>query len=881
MALAPGTRIGVFEVTGALGAGGMGEVYRARDTRLDREVAIKVLPASFASDPDRLMRFEREAKTLATLNHPHIAQIYGLEQSGDTSALVMELVAGEDLTARIARGPIQLDEALPIARQIADALEAAHEAGIIHRDLKPANIKLRADGTVKVLDFGLAKALDARAIGAAGAAGDGVTGVLANSPTITSPAVTAHGSILGTAAYMSPEQAKGRPVDRRADIWAFGCVLFEMLTGRTLFAAETVTETLARVIEREPDLSALPAATPPAVRTLLARCLERDTRQRLRDIGEARVALQRPLTAVSPPETGASGPRYRTVAVLILASAVVAAAAAAWVIGATASAPEPAERRFTIESPGRAPAVAASISPDGGAVLVIAAGKLWLQRLDRFVAIEVPGSEDARAPFWAPDSAAFGFEARGQLWRVSRDGGAPVRIGAVPEFGFSSSVAWLRDGRLVFTTGGSTLLQMPVTGGEATPLFSLDTTKELDIHDVSATPDGQSVLYVVHSVGGPWTIEWFSIADASRRTLDIAPGSSFLSTPVYSSTGHLLFERQAGIWAVPLSRRDRQPAGEPFIVAADARLPSLAADGTMVMLPGATEPDAGLGWIDRTGRVVRMISEPRGTLVDPRLSPDGRLAIATRDALNDSDLWIYDLERGSERRLTFETGPDSSPTWSPDGQYIVYRCSGTICARRADGSGPRVELLDGPASSPSLSPDGQRLAFVREVRPGDSDILVVELSPGGLGQRVAAQPRVLISAPRFQMAPQVSPDGRFIAYSSMEDGRLSTYVAPFPSGDGKWELPFSGANMNPRWGGKSDRISVMDERARIVEFPVDRTHGLEIAAALTPIPSRSAYGAGYDRSADGAQFLVPVVSTATSDAGRLLVVQNWRPPAPE
>jgi Tol biopolymer transport system component len=854
LALLAGSRIGVYEVVAPIGEGGMGQVYRARDTKLDRDVALKILPESFASDPDRLMRFEREAKTLASLNHPHIAQIYGVE----ASALVMELVEGEDLAARLARGPIPLDEALPIATQVAEAIEAAHDAGIIHRDLKPANIKLRPDGTVKVLDFGLAK---------------GIAPTEASSPaTITSPAMTAAGIILGTASYMSPEQAKGKAVDRRADIWAFGCLLFEMLTGRALFAADSVTETLARVIEREPDLSALPAATPPAVRTLLERCLERDPRQRLRDIGEARIALERPRAAAAATATRGSPTRRGAIAVLVLGAAALAAAITAWVMRVTATTPVPAERRFTLAAPSDTAPAAASISPDGGAILLIAGSKLWLQRLDSLAAVEVPGSEDARAPFWSPDSSAFGFEARGQLWRVSRDGGAPVRIGAVPEFGFSASVAWLRDGRLVFTTGGSGLLQMPVTGGEPTPMFPLDTTKEFDVHDVSALPDGQTVLYVVHTVTGPWTIESFSVSDSSRRVLHTATAVGY---PVYSSTGHMLFERQAGVWAVPLSR-DRRPRGEPFLVLSDARHPTIAADGTLVMLSGGLEGEAGLAWIDRAGKVIRTIGEPRGALVDPRLSPDGRLAIATRGSLTESDLWIYDLDRGSERRLTFENGPDSAPSWSPDGQYIVYRCDRTVCARRADGAGPRIELLDGPAAGPSLSSDGRLLAFVREVRPGDLELFVVELSPCGLGEKITAQPRLLISAPRQQMAPQISPDGQYVAYTSMESGRMSTYVAQFPSGNGKWELPFGGANLNPRWSRKGDRISMMDDRSRIIEFPVDRTRGFAIAAPLTPISSRSVYGAGYDRSPDGAQFLVPL----TTEAGRLLVLQNWRPAGP-
>jgi eukaryotic-like serine/threonine-protein kinase len=868
-----GQILGPYQVLSKLGEGGMGEVYRARDTRLNREVALKILPASFASGVDRVTRFTREAQTLAALNHPHIAQIYGVEESDDRRAIVMELVEGDTLAERLARGALPLDEALPIARQIADALEVAHEAGIIHRDLKPANIKQRPDGTVKVLDFGLAKAIEPAAESARDAA--------SHSPTFTSPAATQAGIILGTASYMSPEQAKGKPVDRRADVWAFGCVLFEMLTGRTLFAAETVTETLARVIEREPDLSALPATTPPAVRTLLARCLVRDPRQRLRDIGEARVLLENPIGAVSPDvrRPGATG--RGTLAVFVVAAATIAAATTAWLMRTTDSAPGRNERRFALATPGEAPPVGASISPDGGAILMIADGKLWLQRLDSFAAIEVPGSDDARAPFWSPDGATFGFEARGQLWRVSRDGGAPVRIGGVPEFGFSSSVAWLHDGRLAFTTGGSGLLQIPVTGGEPRPMFSLDPTKELDVHDVSVLPDGRSLLYVVHTINGPWTIELFNPADSSRRTLHTATASTPFSHPVYSSTGHVVFEQLAAVWAVPLSIAGQQPNGEPFLVLPDARLPTVAADGTLVTLAGGLGADAGLGWIDRAGKVVRTIAEPRGTLVYPRLSPDGRLAIAVRGSRSDADLWIYDLERGSERRLTFEGGADTVPTWSPDGQYIVYQCDRAICARRADGTGPRVELLDGTPSITSVSPDGKLLAFVREVQPGDTEIFVVELGPGGLRQKITAPPRLLVSAPRLQAAPEISPDGRYIAYTSMESGRMSTYVSQFPSGDGKWEVPFTarGTNVHARWSRTGDRLSVMDEIGGIVEFPIDRSRGFDIGPSLTRIPSQAPYGGGYDRSADGERFLVPVVSTGTAGAGRLLVVQNWRPQA--
>jgi eukaryotic-like serine/threonine-protein kinase len=865
--LSPSARVGPYEIVSSLGAGGMGEVYRARDRRLNRDVAVKILPDAFAADGDRVARFTREAQTLAALNHPHIAQIYGIEESDGGQALVMELVEGETLADRLARGAVPVDEAIPIARQVAEALEAAHDAGIVHRDLKPANIRLRPDGSVKVLDFGLAKAIEPAATPERATA--------LNSPTFTSPAMTQAGIILGTASYMSPEQAKGKAVDRRADIWAFGCVLFEMLTGRTLYAADTVGETLARVIERAPDLSALPATTPPAVRALIARTLERDPKQRLRDIGEARITLADPFDAVAPTADSTPGKRRSTIVLLMLAAAALAATATAWILRASDTTTPPAERRLALTTPNGLPPLAASISPDGSTILTVAGNKLWVQKLDSFDAAEVPGSEGARGPFWSADGTSFGFQARGQLWRIPRDGGAAVSIGRVPDSSSSGGVAWLRDGRLIYTSGGTGLLQIPARGGDATPLFTLDPAKELDVHSLTVLPDGQTLLYVLHPVSGHWTIETFNLADASRRTVYTPSEDPVVNQPVYSRTGHVLFEQRTGIWALPFSLRDRQPAGAPFLTVANARQPSIAADGTLVMTSGAVlGVEAGLAWMDRSSRVVRTVVQPRGELTNPRLSPDGRLAVATRGARNAADLWIVDLERGSERRLTFEAGPDTNGTWSPDGQFIVYECGRAICSRRADGVGTRVELLDAPAAAPALSRDGRLLAFTRQVSPGDTDIFVVSI--GGLSAKVAAAPRVLISAPRLQGMPEISPDGAYIAYASSENGMHTVFVAQFPDGQGKWQVPVAGITAFPRWSAKGDRLYVRDEMEDILELPVDRTRLFEIGAATARVSGSAAGMNGYDRSADGTQFLVPIAPDG-GPAGKLLVVQNWRP----
>jgi hypothetical protein len=871
MAMPIGTKIGAYDVIAKLGEGGMGEVYRARDPRLHRDVAIKILPAAFVSDADRAARFTREAQTLAALNHPHIAQIYGVEEGASHRALIMELVEGETLADRLARGPLPIDEALPVARQIAEAVEAAHEAGIIHRDLKPANIKLRADGSVKVLDFGLAKALHATETAPASDASQ------LNSPTFTSPAMTQAGIILGTACYMAPEQAKGKAVDRRADIWAFGCVLFEMLTARTLFAGDTVAETLARVIEREPDLSTLPAATPSAIRTLLTRCLQRDPRTRLRDIGEARITLEDPTVASPPaPAQGRAASRV-PVALLLVATAAAAAGIAIWLTGNRATT-TPAERRFALATPNDARVHDVSFAPDGTALLMVADDKLWLESIDSFAATAVPGSDGARAPFWSHDSTSFGFQSRDQLWRVTRSGGPPVSIGRVPDFSLSGGAAWLPDGDVVYTTGGTGLWRLPAAGGEATPLFALDPEKDFDIHDLSSLPDGRGLLYILHPNNGNFSIELFDLTSSSRHTLYTPSEAPGASSPVYASTGHVLFEQPSGVWALPTSLNDRQATGAPVLVAPNARGPSVSADGTVVMIPGGgVVGEAGLAWIDRAGKTVRTIAEPRGSLFGPRLSPNGRLAVAARGTPADSDLWIYDLASGAERRLTFEAGLDGFATWSPDGQHVVYRCGLTICARRADGAGSRVELLDPPALFPAVSPDGKWLAFVRQGAGEDWDIFVVPFDDSGLSAKITAAPRVLVGGPRVQSAPEISPDGRYIAYASAENGAMSAYVSQFPSGEGKWQLPIAGVATQPRWSASGDRLYISDELDRIVEFPVDRTRLFEIGAPLARIPANVLTLSGYDRSLDGSQFLVPVPPPGAVAAARLLVIQHWRP----
>ncbi|HXW07922.1 MAG TPA: protein kinase [Vicinamibacterales bacterium] len=879
MTLATGARLGAYEILGPLGAGGMGEVYRARDTKLDRDVALKSLPALFAVDPDRLMRFEREAKTLAALNHPNVAQIHGIEDAGSVRALVMELVEGEDLARLIARGPMPPEHAIGIARQIAAALEAAHEAGIIHRDLKPANVKVREDGTVKVLDFGLAKALDP------GSSRDGLchtNGVAegispAQSPTFTSPALTQMGVILGTAAYMAPEQARGKSVDKRADIWAFGCVLYEMLTGRAVFAGETLTDTLAAIMTRDADLQALPATTPAAVRRLLARCLERDPKQRLRDIGEARIALEAPALPGDAGPVAASSRLGTPVWIAVLVVVAAAAAFAGWRLNAPS---EPPVRRHTIPTPRDAPPFTAAVSPVGNAIAFVAAERVWLQWLNAFAPVEVPGSDGAHAVFWSPDGTQVGFEARGQLWRASVAGGAPLAIGHVPQaFTAAGGAAWLEDGRIVFTTGGSGLLVIPATGGEPAPLLEIAPNADADFHNASGLPGGRGVLFVRHPAveTEPLSLELYVPAERRRQVLHVPRNS--LSRPVYAASGHILFEQDGGVWMLPFSIERLEATAPPSLVVADAREPSIARDGTLVMLPGdQSGVDARLTWIDRYGSTSSVLGQAGSSMRHPRISPDGRFVAATAGTSGDTDVWVIDAARGTDRRLSFDSGPDVLPSWTPDSRHVVYHCGTGICAQRADGSGGRVELIGStiPVSPPVISPDGKWLVFVRETQPSDGDLWMVELGPDGPVAPVTATPRPLMRSARLQRHPDISPDGRFIAYVSAESGTFSAYVSRFPDGDGKWQVSGSFGAW-PRWSPKRNRLYFHDEFRRIAEMEVDLTTTFQPGPILARVPALGFGQGGFDVDAGGERFLIPRSPGGELRSASLLVVQNWRP----
>jgi serine/threonine-protein kinase len=878
----------------------MGEVYRARDTKLNRDVALKILPDAFASDPDRLARFTREAQTLAALNHPNIAHIHGLEESSGVRALVMELVEGEDLSEIIAHhgrqapaaagpsesapaagvgvGPhanqemtrggsrapraISIEDALPIARQIADALEAAHEQGIVHRDLKPANIKVRADGTVKVLDFGLAKAIAAEGASAATDA--------ANSPTLTARA-TQLGMIIGTAAYMSPEQARGKTVDRRADIWAFGAVLYEMLTGRRAFDGDDVSITLASVLKEDVKWDALPPDTPASLRRLLERCLERDPRKRLSWIGEARFAMDEPRVVGAPQVDAPARPGQRRPLAWLAATVAIAAVTGAIVWKVREPLPR-VEERLAILSPTASPPQAVSISPDATTVAIIADDKVWLRKLNEFSAAEVTGSEGARTVFWSPDSASVGFQARGQLWHVGVRGGAPIAIGPVPtDFTPAGGAAWSPAGKILFATGTSTMMEIPVDGGTARAMFELDPQKEVDVHEPSLLPDRRSLVFVVHpTAGNPYGIQVY--ADGQRRMIVPVQGNARAAFPVYSPTGHLLFELNGSVWAAPFSLSSKSTTADPVLVAESARRPSVADDGTIVMLSGTASTSVMLTVVDENGKAGAVMSKRRA--ISPRISPDGRLVAAMVGFGVDADIWVFDLARNTEQRLTFEPSADTLPTWSTDGKYLVYQCGTSLCARTADGGGSRVELI-GRAAGGMVPPDGRHLVF-RRPDGQDAGIYQVELGAAGFGAPIAAAP-TLVAAPRALSSFDVSPDGRFIAYSSRENGADAVFVTKFPVAEGKWEIPVRLA-VEPRWSANGDRLFVYDELARLVEVPVDVKGTFQAGNPQIRIQALGMQrGNGFDRMKDGKSFLVPLPASATDSQARILVIRNWSP----
>ncbi len=820
LALTSGARLGPYEILSSLGAGGMGEVYRARDTKLNRDVAIKVLPDLFVSDAERVARFSREAQTLASLNHPNIATIHGLEQTGDVHALVMELVPGEDLSQRIARGAIPVDETLPIAKQIADALEAAHEPGIIHRDLKPANIKVRPDGTVKVLDFGLAKAMDPA----------GSAPAMSQSPTITTPAMTQAGIILGTAAYMSPEQARGKPVDKRTDIWAFGCILYEMLTGVRAFAGDQVSDTLAFVITKEPAWSALPESTPATIRRLLRRCLTKDRRQRLSDFADARLEIAEvgaeqgaeisSMAATSPTITPKpfSWPSIALALAGVLALAV-SIAISPWPPWRPLPTPmSPHRFNVALGIDGVISSGGLALSPDGSVLAFLGerdgSRQLYVQRLAQLQAVALPGTVGASMPFFSPDGQSIGFFAEGKLRKVTVTGGAAVPICDAPD---PRGGAWGEDGSIVFSSASSvssprnSLLRVSQDGGTPQPATTLS-DDEVTHRWPQVLPGARAILYTAHNRAND-----YADANIVVQTLPKGPrkilqrGGSFGR---YLPSGHLVYVHDGTLFAAPFDHAALEVtgSGKPVIEnIANTRSTgfaqfAFASDGKAVYLSGQTSStNLPIEWLTRDGKTTPLRAT-RANWSHPQFSPDG-LRLAMDIDSGQTDIVVYDLAREKMTPLTFDAAPDQTPSWTPNGQRIAFVSGRDADGRRnlywvrADGGGESQRLTDNASLSTlatgSWHPSGRVLAF-QEGSPNIADLMLLPIEGDEVSGWKPGKPYVFLKTPAAEAAPYFSPDGRWLAYQSNESSRFEVYVRPFPVGEGKW-LVSSGGGQAPTW----------------------------------------------------------------------------------
>jgi len=891
MAIPVGTRLGPYEVLAQIGAGGMGEVYQAHDTKLGRDVAIKVLPPDFLNDPQRLARFQREARMLAALNHPNIATIYGLEQSGGATCLVMELVPGETLASRVKSGPLPVEEALQLAVQVAEALEAAHEKNIIHRDLKPTNVKVTPEGKVKVLDFGLAKAF----------AGDAENDDPSNSPTLSATA-TMQGVILGTAAYMSPEQARGKMCDKRADIWAFGCLLYELLTGEHMFRGETVTEILAAVLKEEPDWRALPASTPSKIRDLLRRCLQKDLRRRLHDAADARIEIEEALAAPADEEPAAAAKglrvRWREILVWGVASLLLAGfiSMAVWKLKpSSTSPPQPVTRTVINLAPGQqlagldsGPSVA--LSPDGTHLAYVAsqggAQQLYLRVMDTLDAKPIPGTEGAINPFFSPDGQLVGFFGDGKLKKVSISGGAALTLGdATRPYGAN----WGSRGMIAFVpSNGSGLQQVSDEGGMPQPLTHLE-KGELNHLWPEFLPGGKAVLFAAGSTSFNFTnarVAVQSVGTGERRNL-VQVGTN----PRYAPTGHLVYAQGGSLMAVQFDPQRLAITGTAVPVVegvlqspvSGAAQYSFSATGSLVYVPGGVQSNQSkLVWVSRNG-AEQPLAAPARAYRGPRLSPDGhQVAVAIQE--QESQVWLYDLSRETLTRLTFGGTVNNNPSWTPDGKRIAFESNKegplNIFWQLADGTGglERLTTSEYVQVPHSWAPDGQLLAYAEATSTTGYDIWMLRMgeSSTGSGQVRKAQPFLRT---RFDEAvPRFSPDGRWLAYVSNESGRNEIYVQPYPGPGGKWQISTE-SGREPVWnrngrevfyrsGDKMMAVEITTQPSFIMGKPRMLFEG-----RYRPTPATSP---NYDVSPDGQRFLMlkPVEQEQAAPT-QINVVLNW------
>ncbi|MGH9811936.1 MAG: protein kinase domain-containing protein [Candidatus Acidiferrales bacterium] len=893
-----GRTLGHYRVTEKLGEGGMGVVYRAEDTKLGREVALKILSERLTHDATRLARFEREARLLASLNHPNIAAIYGFEEANGQRFLVLELVEGEDLAQRLKRGTLPLDDTLDVARQVCDALEAAHERGVIHRDLKPANVKVTPGGKVKVLDFGLAKAI----------AGDSDARDLSQSPTI-SEILSREGVVLGTAAYMSPEQARGKPLDKRTDIWSFGCLLYELLTARGPFGGDTVSDCIGAILHREPDWALLPPETPSRVRQLLRRCLEKDFKRRLRDIGDARLeledALEKPTLEI--PGAGydlAPTPRWRQVLPWALAGLLGVALALALLLPRRAASPAPVTR-FTIQLPenqalGGLGRPAMAFSPDGSRLVYVARqsgiSQLYLRPLDSLEATALPGTEGASGPVISPDGEWVAFLVSRNLKKVSLRDGSVVNVAVVPPI--SCGHAWAPDGAIIYSWGRGMggLRRMPAAGGDSKVLTTPDAGRgEIGHCWPEVLPGGKAVLFSVQVEGG-----WDKAGTAAARLNDqgeIKEWKTLIeggTNARYLADGRLLYARGDRLFIVSFDPDRLELTGtaapvvdavrvNPFNGAAQF---SVSPGGSLAYLSGhSRDAKTTLVWVDRQGNAQALNAPPRSYGI-PRFSPDGRrLALTVEEG--SEDIWVYDLARGTLARVTTDPSRELGAVWTPDGARLIFssdknRRPHDMFWKAADGSGDVHHFLLFPLDQQKTFPD-----FAFEVSPDGRMLLYAEdnIMRKGTGWDLFSlplqgepKPVPFIESPFDELQPTVSPDGRWVAYASNETGRFEIYVQSYPAPGQKTQVSTEGG-LEPRWarsggelfyrnGGKMMGVAVSPGPALQVGAPQLLFEGPFNRGGINP-----GY-AEYDVSPDGQRFLM-IRSEQEGGATQMTVVLNW------
>jgi len=874
MPLEPGTVLAHYTIHEQIGAGGMGEVYRATDGKLGRDVAIKMLPREVASDPDRLARFKREAQLLASLNHANIAAIYGIEEAAGSHVLVLELIGGEDLAARLKRGPVSVEEALGFASQIAEGLEEAHEQGIVHRDLKPANIKITPAGKVKILDFGLAKAFDP----VTSSAGDPSL-----SPTLTAAATRA-GVIMGTAAYMSPEQARGGSVDKRTDIWAFGCVLLEMLSGTRTFSGDTISDTLASILKSDPDWSALPADTSPALKRLLSRCLEKDRRKRLRDIGEARLAIEAMLSgtdreeAAAPAATRAAS-RFRALPILLAVAITAAVTAAAVRFLSPAPVARDVEKyEFALRDMILDLAHRPALSPDGRKIVYETPAGIRIRDLGNLESRLVAGSEGASQAVWSPDGATIAFHREGSIWTIPEGGGqASAIVTGLGIIDTSGDISWRDPDRIVFSDGNSGIDEVLSRGGEARSVEEPDLVEVQDLHWPHVLPGGRGILYVAHRM--TTTYDTLRLrANGETKTLLQLPEQE-LATPIYSPTGHILFVRQTGntgLWAVPFSLASLETTGDPFLVDREATLPSVSSDGSLLYAWKTQIINKRLVWLDRQGKVAGTLGPVMEDVQSPALSPDGRRVAVMAKENGTWAIWILDVEGESRMRLTFSAQKDWDPAWSRDGRFVIYWDGKTraISQKPADGTGEMQRLVKkdfGDSGLPAISPDGKTMLFWTRNPETKGDLSVMPLDGDG-------EVKPFVATPAIEDEPRISPDGGYAAYVSDESGRRELYLTRFPSAEGKWQISTGGAT-DPRWDPRGGRLYFL-QGVDLMEVEFSTLPAVKFGAprklfTVEGIEPSSYWVYRFVVSPDGQRFLFPRTIVPEGVTPTLVLVRNW------